>query len=139
MARSLSRRPAPHPSWSPRPQPALPRQPFCGFKSARPRPSFHSLQLSFVYPNSQPATMPPASTKKPVASASKKPAKKAPVKGDKKKAKKSVESYKLYIFKVLKQVHPDTGISSKAMSILNSFITDMFEKIATAASGVSSG
>jgi hypothetical protein len=38
---------------------------------------------------------------------------------------------------VLKQVHPDTGISSKAMSILNSFITDMFEKIATAASGVS--
>jgi histone H2B len=81
--------------------------------------------------------MPPAATKKPAASASKKPAKKAPVKGDKKKAKKSVESYKLYIFKVLKQVHPDTGISSKAMSILNSFITDMFEKIATAASGVS--
>lgn len=32
---------------------------------------------------------------------------------------------------VLKQVHPDTGISSKAMSILNSFIVDIFEKIAT--------
>ena len=31
---------------------------------------------------------------------------------------------------VLKQVHPDTGISSKAMSILNSFIADIFEKIA---------
>ncbi len=29
------------------------------------------------------------------------------------------------------QVHPDTGISSKAMSILNSFINDIFEKIAT--------
>lgn len=28
------------------------------------------------------------------------------------------------------QVHPDTGISSKAMSILNSFINDIFEKIA---------
>ena len=29
------------------------------------------------------------------------------------------------------QVHPDTGISSRAISILNSFITDIFEKIAT--------
>ena len=48
----------------------------------------------------------------------------------KKKAKKSVETYKIYIFKVLKQVHPDIGISSKAMSIMNSFINDMFEKLA---------
>ena len=31
---------------------------------------------------------------------------------------------------MLKQVHPDTGISSKAMSILNSFINDIFDKIA---------
>jgi histone H2B len=124
---------------APAPSPSFRVNRSVGLKSLALRPSFHSLKLSFVCPNSQPATMPPASTKKPVASASKKPAKKAPVKGDKKKAKKSVESYKLYIFKVLKQVHPDTGISSKAMSILNSFITDMFEKIATAASGVSSG
>jgi hypothetical protein len=29
-------------------------------------------------------------------------------------------SYKIYLFKVLKQVHPDTGISSKSMAILNS-------------------
>ena len=29
------------------------------------------------------------------------------------------------------QVHPDTGISSKAMSILNSFINDIFDKIAS--------
>ncbi|RLM61037.1 histone H2B.5-like [Panicum miliaceum] len=47
----------------------------------------------------------------------------------KKKAKKSVETYKIYIFKVLKQVHPDIGISSKAMSIMNSFINDIFEKL----------
>ena len=51
----------------------------------------------------------------------------------KKKAKKSVESYKIYIFKVLKQVHPDIGISSKAMSIMNSFINDIFEKLAAEA------
>ncbi|CAO1944481.1 unnamed protein product [Urochloa humidicola] len=48
----------------------------------------------------------------------------------KKKAKKSVETYKIYIFKVLKQVHSDIGISSKAMSIMNSFINDIFEKLA---------
>uniref|UniRef100_A0A452ZR37 Histone H2B n=1 Tax=Aegilops tauschii subsp. strangulata TaxID=200361 RepID=A0A452ZR37_AEGTS len=46
------------------------------------------------------------------------------------KAKKGVETYKIYIFKVLKQVHPDIGISSKAMSIMNSFINDIFEKLA---------
>ncbi|KAH0679452.1 hypothetical protein KY284_020537 [Solanum tuberosum] len=52
--------------------------------------------------------------------------------GDKKKkrTKKSVETYKIYIFKVLKQVHPDICISSKAMGIMNSFINDIFEKLA---------
>ncbi|KAF5467010.1 hypothetical protein F2P56_016883, partial [Juglans regia] len=48
----------------------------------------------------------------------------------KKKAKRSVETYKMYIFKVLKQVHPDIGISGKAMGIMNSFINDIFEKLA---------
>ncbi|XP_010505335.1 PREDICTED: histone H2B.4-like [Camelina sativa] len=48
----------------------------------------------------------------------------------KKKSKKSVETYKIYIFKVLKQVHPDIGISGKAMGIMNSFINDIFEKLA---------
>ena len=71
---------------------------------------------------------------------SKKPAEKKPAKkttkssGTKGKKKKAVESYKIYIYKVLKQVHPDTGISSKAMSIMNSFINDIFEKIALEAS-----
>jgi histone H2B len=31
-------------------------------------------------------------------------------------------------------VHPDTGISNKAMAILNSFVNDIFERIATEAS-----
>ena len=35
---------------------------------------------------------------------------------------------------VLKQVHPDSGISNKAMAILNSFVNDIFECIATEAS-----
>ncbi|KAG8374302.1 hypothetical protein BUALT_Bualt11G0117600 [Buddleja alternifolia] len=48
----------------------------------------------------------------------------------KKRTKKSVETYKIYLFKVLKQVHPDIGISSKAMGIMNSFTNDIFEKLA---------
>ncbi|KAJ4978130.1 hypothetical protein NE237_008910 [Protea cynaroides] len=48
----------------------------------------------------------------------------------KRRVKKSTETYKIYIFKVLKQVHPDIGISSKAMGIMNSFINDIFEKLA---------
>ncbi|ODM86594.1 putative histone H2B type 2-D [Orchesella cincta] len=42
--------------------------------------------------------------------------------------------YAIYIYKVLKQVHPDTGVSSKAMSIMNSFVNDIFERIAAEAS-----
>ena len=48
------------------------------------------------------------------------------------KAKQS-ESYSMYIYKVLKQVHPDTRSSKKAMSIMNSFINDIFEWIASQA------
>ena len=48
----------------------------------------------------------------------------------KKRSKKRVESYSTYIYRVLKQVHPDTGISKKGMSIMNSFIKDIFERIA---------
>ncbi|CAG2167547.1 unnamed protein product [Oppiella nova] len=48
--------------------------------------------------------------------------------------KRRKESFSIYIYKVLKQVHPDTGISSKAMSIMNSFVNDIFERIAAEAS-----
>ncbi|XP_043697696.1 histone H2B-like [Telopea speciosissima] len=88
----------------------------------------------------KPAEKKPAEEKKTVAE--KAPAEKKPkaekrlpkegASGDKKKkkTKKSTETYKIYIFKVLKQVHPDIGISSKAMGIMNSFINDIFEKLA---------
>lgn len=55
--------------------------------------------------------------------------------GEKKKRSKTrKETYSSYIYKVLKQVHPDTGISNRAMSILNSFVNDIFERVATEAS-----
>ena len=40
------------------------------------------------------------------------------------------ETYSVYIYRVLKQVHPEIGISKRSMSIMNSFINDIFEKIA---------
>ncbi len=86
--------------------------------------------------------------KKPVAT--KEPAKEKPVKekktkksakkdedgeskGDKKSRKRHSNSYASYIYKVLKQVHPDTGISRKAMIIMDNFINDIFDRIATEA------
>merc|ERR1711973_501043 len=82
---------------------------------------------------SHPFIMPPKTTGKAAVKIGK-AAKSAP-KGDKKKKKgKRKESYAIYIYKVLKQVHPDTGVSSKAMSIMNSFVNDLFERIAAESS-----
>merc|ERR1712025_505017 len=81
--------------------------------------------------------MPPKSTDKAAKKAVKAPkegsgakeGRKPGVKGHKKRK----ESYAINIYKVLKQVHPDTGVSSKAMSIMNSFVNDLFERIAAEA------
>jgi histone H2B len=53
-----------------------------------------------------------------------------PMKG---KRKTRAETFSSYVYKVLKQVHPETGISKKAMSIMNSFLFDIFERLATEA------
>ncbi|KAG8216822.1 histone-fold-containing protein [Butyriboletus roseoflavus] len=54
----------------------------------------------------------------------------------KKRRKGRKETYSSYIYKVLKQIHPEIGIANKAMSILNSFVNDIFERIATEASSM---
>lgn len=54
----------------------------------------------------------------------------SPLPSDRKSHKKRTETFSLYIYKVLKQVHPDTGISKRSMSIMNSFINDVFDKVA---------
>jgi len=38
--------------------------------------------------------------------------------------------FNIYVYKMLKQVHPDTGISSKIMSVIKSFVNNIFERIA---------
>jgi len=93
--------------------------------------------------------MPPKAAEKKPTTGGKAPAGKAPAaekkeagkktatapSGEKKKRSKArKETYSSYIYKVLKQVHPDTGISNRAMSILNSFVNDIFERVATEAS-----
>ena len=75
--------------------------------------------------------MPPKASKKGDKKAGKA---KATAAAGKKRLRKRKESYSIYIYKVLKQVHPDTGISSKGMLIMNSFVNDVFERIAGEAS-----
>uniref|UniRef100_A0A3Q0SM82 Histone H2B n=1 Tax=Amphilophus citrinellus TaxID=61819 RepID=A0A3Q0SM82_AMPCI len=60
--------------------------------------------------------------------------KKAVAKSGKNRRRSRKESYGIYVYKVLKQVHPDIGISSRAMSIMNSFVNDTFGRIAGEAS-----
>lgn len=45
--------------------------------------------------------------------------------------------YKRYVFRVLKQVHPDLRISSMAMSVINSLMNDIFERIGDEAAKLS--
>ncbi|KAJ9079713.1 histone H2B [Entomophthora muscae] len=81
--------------------------------------------------------MPPKTTSKSVPStpaASEKITKKVGAVAGKKRSSKRAETFSIYIYRVLKQVHGETGISSKAMSILNSFVSDIFERIAGEAS-----
>ncbi|XP_042617260.1 histone H2B-like [Cyprinus carpio] len=62
-------------------------------------------------------------------SAPKKGVTKSAGKGGKKRKRSRKESYAINEYKVLNQVHPDTGISSKAMGIINSFVNDILERI----------
>ncbi|CAL1699185.1 unnamed protein product [Somion occarium] len=86
------------------------------------------------------ASKAPAKTTEGGSKAAKKTSKPAATdsEGKKKRRKTRKETYSSYIYKVLKQVHPDTGISNKAMAILNSFVNDIFERIATEASKLAS-
>jgi histone H2B len=64
------------------------------------------------------------------------PAAAADKKEGKRRHRKRHETYSSYIYRVLKSVHPETGISNRAMAIMNSFINDIFERIAAEASNL---
>jgi histone H2B len=52
------------------------------------------------------------------------------------KGKKGVKSFKSYISKVNKNAKKGLTLSSKSVKILNSFVFDMFDKIATQAASL---
>nr|XP_036854380.1 histone H2B type 2-E-like [Manis javanica] len=91
--------------------------------------SFSCFFFLFLFIMPEPPKSAPAPKK-----GSKKAVNKAQKKDGKKRKRGRKESYSIYVYKVLKQVHPDTGISSKAMGIMNSFVNDIFERIAGEAS-----
>jgi histone H2B len=51
----------------------------------------------------------------------------------KKTHKKKFDSYSVYIYRVLKNIHGDIGISKKGMAVMNSFVNDIFERVAVEA------
>ena len=51
-----------------------------------------------------------------------------------KKRRKGKQTFNSYIFKVLKQVHPESRISKKGIAIVNNFVTDTFERVCVEAS-----
>ena len=59
-------------------------------------------------------------------------AKKAPAKTTHRK--KNYQSFSIYIYKVLKSISNDIGISKKGMSVINSLVSDMFDQVALEAS-----
>lgn len=48
-----------------------------------------------------------------------------------KRARRGVPTFKSYIHKVLKQVHPDTGITSIGMTVSNDIVNDLFHRLAS--------
>ena len=53
--------------------------------------------------------------------------------------RKGKESYQIYIYKVLKQVHPEVGISKRAMMVMNHLMHDTFERVSVEASNLTRG
>ena len=51
-----------------------------------------------------------------------------------KKQRKNFQSFSLYIYKVLKGISNEIGISKKGMAVINSLVADLFEQVALEAS-----
>jgi histone H2B len=66
--------------------------------------------------------------------AGKTPTKKVQAKVERRVRRKKFNSYSVYIYRVLKNIHSEVGISKRAMGVMDSFVTDLFERIALEAS-----
>ena len=56
--------------------------------------------------------------------------------GSKKSTRKPKRSWSVYVHRSLKQVNANLTLSAKSMKILNSFVNDMFDRIATQAAAL---
>lgn len=54
-------------------------------------------------------------------------------KNKQRKKKRNFTSYSSYIYQIIKLVHPELSITNKGMNNLNSFVNDIFERIAVEA------
>jgi histone H2B len=55
---------------------------------------------------------------------------------ERKRSRTNGRAYSIYLRRVLLQIHPDLGMSKRTLSILNSFLNDLFEQIAREASNL---
>merc|ERR1719440_1497000 len=69
--------------------------------------------------------------KKVIKPAKTKTGKMPPFGKDRSRRRQRKQSYAVFIYKVLKQIHPDCGISKRGMNIMDSFMNDIFERMAT--------
>lgn len=52
------------------------------------------------------------------------------------KNRKGKRTWTVYVYRTLKQIHKDIGMSSKGMRVVNSFVQDIFERIAVEAASL---
>lgn len=55
---------------------------------------------------------------------------------DTKRKKPNHEAFDTYIYKVIKNLHPDQGVSKKGMMVLSAITNDLFEKITVEATSL---
>lgn len=57
-------------------------------------------------------------------------------KGGKRGNRKPKRSWSVYIYRALRQVNKSLTVSGKAMSVVNSFVSDMFDRLASEAASL---
>eukprot|EP00585_Thalassiosira_rotula_P013575 CAMPEP_0196131732 /NCGR_PEP_ID=MMETSP0910-20130528/1618_1 /TAXON_ID=49265 /ORGANISM="Thalassiosira rotula, Strain GSO102" /LENGTH=131 /DNA_ID=CAMNT_0041391237 /DNA_START=72 /DNA_END=467 /DNA_ORIENTATION=- len=72
-------------------------------------------------------------TKTPTKAAAKGATDKTTAKKKSKSRKSAKPNFNTYIYRVLKETHPGIGISKKSMGIMNDFVVDMMDKLASEA------
>jgi len=87
-----------------------------------------------VAPSTVPSTTATTKTKKAAKKAKGAKSSKVPSSTGKKRRAKRTESYGVYIHKIIRQVHPEIGVSKRSMNIFESIAENTFKRITGEAS-----